>query len=109
MHRTEVDQSKLPQIEDIQEYMETLKERLKPLLKEQLFKDECNKTLQQEDCLGLKKIIEAYLKENTNVVPEKHVEIEVTATPEELEERKMTVTFYPLDDYGVEMIRKMQG
>jgi len=109
MNRTEVDQSKLPTVEDIHKYMDELRERLAPMLKEHVFKEDCQKALQKTDCETLKTLIGAYLQENTNIVPEEHIHIEVTATPEEIEENKMTVTFIALDEEGVEFIKDMNN
>ena len=37
-----------------------------------------------------------------------HISIDVSATPEEIEQHKFTVTFTALDDIGVMMLKDMQ-
>lgn len=106
-HITEVDKNKLPNVDDIHKYMEELRERLKPILKEELFKNNCKQAIEQDDCETMKTLISDYLKENTNIVPEEHIHIEVTATPEQIEKSEMTVTFIALDDEGIEFIKGM--
>lgn len=48
------------------------------------------------------------LKSKNIVEEDKHIKIEVTATLEEIEERKYTVTLTALDEYGADIIRKMK-
>lgn len=85
-------------------------EDMKPILKNGLRKRLTVEACKEFDCEKMRKQIEKYVKENTDLLkPVKHIAIEVTATPEELEERKMTVHFIALDEYGVEAIKKMKG
>lgn len=109
MVNTEIDKDKLPIIDDIHKYMEELKQRLKPLLKEELFKNYCKQAIEQKDCETMKTLISDYLKENTNIVPEEHIHVEVTATPEQIEKSEMTVTFIALDEEGIEFIKDMNN
>ena len=85
-------------------------EDVKPILKKELRKRLMEEACKESDCEKMRKQIEKYIEENTNLLkPEKHIAIEVTAIPEELEERKMMVHFMALDEYGIEAIKKMKG
>ena len=85
-------------------------EDMNPILKKELRKRLMEEACKESDCEKLRKQIEKYVEENTDLLkPEKHIAIEVTATPEELEERKMRVNFIALDEYGIEAIKKMKG
>ena len=91
---------------EIYKFFEDMKSILKNELRKRLMEEACK----ESDCEKMRKQIEKYVKENTDLLkPEKHIAIEVTATPEELEERKMTVNFIALDEYGIEVINKMRG
>ncbi len=85
-------------------------EDMNPVLKKELKKRLMEESCKESDCEKMRKQIEKYIEENTDLLkPEKHIAIEVTATPEELEERKMRVNFIALDEYGIEAIKKMKG
>ena len=55
----------------------------------------------------IKAVEDVFKKYKRESEPQKHIKIEVTATPEEIEEHKMTVTFTALDDMGVEWVKEM--
>ena len=79
---------------------EYLKPKLGAALREYLGTPE---EIQREEFIeALENVFKKYKEE-----PQKHIKIDVTATPQELDERKMTVTFTALDDIGAEWVREM--
>ena len=79
-------------------------EQFKPLMRERLMEQ----AIKDLDCLKLEEQIRNYLEENTDLIkPEKHIEVYVHASDEQIKEGKMTVSLVALDDYGKEMIGKI--
>jgi len=81
-------------------------EYLKPNLNAELKKylDVRPEEEQRKDLIkALEGVFERYKEK-----PQKHIKIDVTATQEEINEHKMTVTFTALDDIGVEWVREME-
>ena len=100
---TEVDQSKLPNYEEIMSFIE---EASSPILKEYLYRDEAKEYSSNLD--KLREILQNYLKECKGIAKE-HVHVEVTATPKQIKEGKYTVLFIAMDKYGSEILSKMKG
>ena len=80
---------------------EYLKPKLGAALKEYLGTPE---EIQREEFIeALENVFKKYKEE-----PQKHIKIDVTATQEEINEHRMTVTFTALDDIGVEWVKEME-
>lgn len=90
-----------PKEAEVRDFLEYLKPKLGTELAKYL--DVRPEEEQRKDLIkALEGVFEKYKEE-----PQKHIRIDVTATPQELDERKMTVTFTALDDIGAEWVREM--
>ena len=82
-----------------------IKEYLKPKLGEALreYLGTPEEIQREEFIEALENVFKRYKKE-----PQKHIKIDVTATPQEIDEHKMTITFTALDDIGVEWVKEIE-
>lgn len=79
---------------------EYLKPKLGAALKEYLGTPE---GLQREEFIeALENVFKKYKEE-----PQKHIKIDVTATPKQIESYQYTITLTALDEYGVDLIKDM--
>ena len=89
----------------VQNWVKELSEPLKEILKEYLYKDPREEAV-KKFYKTLEEQIKPFVEEGEEFSTQKHINICITATPEELEERKMTVIMTPLTPLGEDIIRR---
>ena len=91
----------------VQNWVKELSEPLKEKLKEYLYNDPREEAV-KKFYETLEERIKPFVEEGEleEFSTQKHINICVSSTPEELEERKMTVTMTPLTPLGEEIIRR---
>ena len=86
--------------EQIKQFLDRIKPQLKDALKQYIFQDEKDP---KEQLTGL---MEEYL---STINLNNHIDINVHATPEEIEQYKWNITLTALDEAGAQMLKQFRG